>query len=94
MIMEPHVPSSWVDWIDGMEAKATRLGRQMGQTWWTRKEPASKSNTRNGRDLCVSTVMGQRLWQSHISLWFIAYLRWLLAAGVAIRAAVWSRTSL
>lgn len=54
--MESHVPSSWVDWIDGMKGKATQLGRQMGQTWWTRKESASKSNTRDGRDLCVATV--------------------------------------
>lgn len=56
MIMESHVPTSWVDWIDGMEGKATQLGRQMGQTWWTRMESASKSNTRDGRDLCVATV--------------------------------------
>lgn len=56
MVMEPHVPPSWAHWTERMEGQDRGLGRQTAQKRWTRKGPASKSNTRNGRDLCVATL--------------------------------------
>lgn len=95
MVMAPHVPSSWAHWLDCREDQNRGLGRQTVQTWWTREFCIKEWHENRQRLVRHNRVMmGQRFWQSHNRLWFVAYLRWLLDAAVAIRAAVWFCTSL